>query len=105
MAARGIAAPEAGDAYTRAYILSQQVGETPQLFHALWGLFRFHGAQAQLHTTGELCQQLFQLAQRQHDLALVLTAHLALRMNASAAPIFSPCWPRRMARQGSPKLA
>ena len=35
-------APEAGEAYTQAYALCQQLGETPWLFEALWGLTLFH---------------------------------------------------------------
>ena len=42
MAAQGVASPEVGDVYTRAHTLCQQVGETPQRFRALWGLFTFH---------------------------------------------------------------
>ena len=39
MATKGYAAPEVGKAYTRARELCQQVGETPQLFPVLWGLW------------------------------------------------------------------
>ena len=42
MAAKGMASPEAGEAYSRAYTLCQQVEETPQRFRVLWGLFVFH---------------------------------------------------------------
>ena len=42
MAAKGQAAPEVGQAYTRARELCQQVGETPQLFPMLFGLWRFY---------------------------------------------------------------
>ncbi len=34
---KGHAAPEVEKAYTRAQELCRQVGETPQLFMALWG--------------------------------------------------------------------
>jgi predicted ATPase len=76
MAVQGMASPEAGEAYTWAYALCQQVGETPQLFRVLSGLFVFHSAQARLRTGREISQQLFELAQPQHDPVLVRDSHL-----------------------------
>src|SRR5262245_40154391 len=78
MATQGMASPAAGEAYGRAHALCQQVGETPQLFRALCGLFMFHSAQAQLHTGRAFGQQLFDLAQRQRDPVLVREGHLLL---------------------------
>ena len=82
MAAKGMASREAGEAYSRAHTLCQQVGETPQLFRALWGLIGFHNGQAQLRTGEEWGQQLFDLAQRQHDPVLVQASHLIVGGNA-----------------------
>jgi len=53
------------------------VGEPPQLFQALHGLYRFRGTQAQLRIASELSQQLFQLAHRQHDTVLLREGHMA----------------------------
>jgi predicted ATPase len=78
LAVKGWAAPEVQAAYTRAYVLGQQVGETPQLLQALCGVIRVHSAQGQLRTAGELSQQLLHLAQRQPDPALVLEGHLVM---------------------------
>jgi len=78
LAAKGLAAPEVGDVYSRALALCQQVGETPKLFPVLWGLIQFHCAQGQLHTAGELSQQLLHLAQRQPNTVLPLESQLAL---------------------------
>jgi predicted ATPase len=78
MATQGMASPAAGEAYSRAHALCQQVGETPQLFRALCGLFTFHSAQAQLHTGRAFGQQLFDLAQRQRDPVLVREGHVLL---------------------------
>jgi predicted ATPase len=44
----------------------------------LKGLYRFHATQARLSTAEELAQQLFHLAQRQHDATIFQEAHLAL---------------------------
>jgi class 3 adenylate cyclase/predicted ATPase len=54
MATKGIAAPEVEKAYARARELCRQVGETPELFSVLWGLWYFYFARAQLQTAREL---------------------------------------------------
>ena len=75
---KGIAAPEVERAYTQAYALCQQVGETPQLVPVLYGLFRFYFARPQLHTAREFGDTLLRLAQRADDPALAVIAHYAL---------------------------
>ena len=76
--AKGQAAPEVEHAYTQAYALCQQVGETPQLAQVLLGLWRFYIARSQLHTAREIGETLLRLAQRAHDHALFFIAHYAL---------------------------
>jgi TOMM system kinase/cyclase fusion protein len=78
MAARGQGAPEVGQAYARARELCRQVGETPQLFPVLFGLWRFYLMRAEYQTARELAEQCLSLAQRVHDPALLLEAHFAL---------------------------
>jgi predicted ATPase/class 3 adenylate cyclase len=76
--AKGLTAPEAEHAYTQAYALCQQAGETPQLAQVLLGLWRYYNARAQLHTAREFGETLLCLAQRAHDPALAVLAHYAL---------------------------
>ncbi|MBE9508851.1 MAG: AAA family ATPase, partial [Chloroflexi bacterium] len=64
MAVKGQSSPDTEWAYARARELCQQVGETPQLFPVLHGLWRFYMVRAELQTTRELAEQLFSLAQR-----------------------------------------
>ena len=78
IATKGYAAPEVERAYTRARELCQQVGETPQLFPVLWGLWKFYLVRAELQTARELGEQLLSLAQSVQDPALLLEAHHAL---------------------------
>jgi predicted ATPase len=78
MAAKGMASPEAGDAYARAHALCHQMEETPQLFRVLLGLFVFQSAQGRLRIGEALGQQLFDLAQLQHDPVLLVEGHLAV---------------------------
>src|SRR6266545_2228686 len=76
--AKGHAAPEVEHAYTQARALCQQVGETPELVPALFGLWRFYLGRLQLHTARELGDTLLRLAQRAADPALSVIAHYAL---------------------------
>jgi predicted ATPase len=75
MAVKGFASPDTERAYARARELCQQLGETPQFFPVLHGLWRFHMVRAQFQATRELAEQLFSLAQRAEDPALLLEAH------------------------------
>ena len=77
-ATRGIAAPEVGKIYGRARELCQQVGESPQLFLVLWGLWNFYAVAAEFQTARELGEQLFILAQRLQTPAQRMEAHRAL---------------------------
>ncbi len=75
---KGYAAPEVEKTYARARELCQQIGETPQLFAVLWGLWVFYFVRGELETARELGEQLFSLAQGVQNPALLLEAHVAL---------------------------
>jgi len=75
---QGYAAPVVLHAYARARELCQQVGETPQLFQVLRGLWVFYLIRVELQTARELGEQLLTLAQHVGDPALRLEAHSAL---------------------------
>jgi len=76
--AKGLAAPEVEHAYTQAYALCQQVGETPELAPVLYGLWRFYTVRLQLHTAREIGDTLLGLAQQAHDPGLVVITHNVL---------------------------
>jgi predicted ATPase len=78
VATKGFAAPAVGHVYARARALCQQVGDTPQFFPALWGLWVFYNVRGELRTAQELGEHLLSLAQRASDPALLLQAHHAL---------------------------
>jgi hypothetical protein len=77
-ATKGLGAPDVGDAYTRAYTLCQQVGETPQLARVVWGLSQFHMAQGRMAPAGEWAQRLLDLAQRQPDTDFLVEGHFVM---------------------------
>ena len=78
MATKGAGAPEVERTYARARELCQQVGETPQLFPVLCGLWLFYLVRAQLQTARKLGEELLNLAQRMQDAICLLEAHRAL---------------------------
>ncbi len=75
---KGQAASEVEHAYTQAYTLCQQVGETRQLAQVLSGLRQFYVARVQLHTAREISATLLRLVERTHDPALSAIAHYDL---------------------------
>lgn len=62
MATKGFAAPEVEQAFQRAYTLCQQLGETPELFPVLTGLWAFSFARGELRTTRALAEQALRVA-------------------------------------------
>jgi tetratricopeptide (TPR) repeat protein len=75
---KGMAAPEVEQAYTQARALCQQVGETPQRFRALYGLWSFYNGRAMHRPAQDLGEQLLRLARAQQEPRALLTAHWAL---------------------------
>ncbi|MSQ47217.1 MAG: adenylate/guanylate cyclase domain-containing protein [Deltaproteobacteria bacterium] len=77
-ATKGFAAPEVERSYARAHELCRELGETPQLFPVLWGLWAFYLVRAEIPTAHETSGQLLILAQSANDSTLQLEAHDAL---------------------------
>ena len=78
IATKAYAAPEVGNVYLRARELCEQVGDSPELFPTLYGLWSFYVARAEHRTAHELGEQLLQLAQSRRDSALLVEAHYVL---------------------------
>jgi len=78
MSTQGFAAPQVQQTYAHAHRLCQQLGQTPQLFPALWGLRSFYHVRAEYHTAREIAEQLLQLAQTTQNTDLLVEGHLAL---------------------------
>src|SRR5262249_30500716 len=64
IAAKGQAAAEVGQAYSRARALCQQMEAVPQLCRVLWGLLHFHTVRAEVQSMRELSEALLTIAQR-----------------------------------------
>jgi len=75
---KGHTAPELESRYTRAYELSQQVGESRQQFSALMSLWRLSINRARIPQACELAEQCVALAQHGPDPELLQDAHRML---------------------------
>jgi predicted ATPase len=75
---KGWAAPEVERAFARSHELCERLGDPPELFPALYGLFTVHYLRGDLRRAVELAEQLMRRAQSADDPALLLSAHLAL---------------------------
>lgn len=75
---QGYAAPEVQHAYTQAYHLGQQLGDTPQLFPVLHGLWAFYCVRAEHHIARELAERCLHIALADRDATLMAEAHYAL---------------------------
>ena len=78
MTIKGWAAAEVEQAYARARTLCQEVGETPQLFPALWGLWLFAWGRGDVSQAKAIADELLARAERTADTGLLLQGHHAL---------------------------
>ena len=78
IAVKGWAAPEVERAYTRTRELCERLGDPPELFPALLGLWSVYYLRGELRKAYELAEQLLRRAQSANNPALLLFAHLAL---------------------------
>jgi class 3 adenylate cyclase/tetratricopeptide (TPR) repeat protein len=77
MPTKGYAAPEVETVYSRVRELYNEVGESPQFFPMLFGLWQFYAVRAEYNTARELGEQLISLARSAQDPALLIEAHVA----------------------------
>jgi predicted ATPase len=77
IAIKGYAAPEVERAYTRARELCEQLGDTPEIFLALHGLWLLFLVPGELRKAYEIAEQLLRRAQGAHDQAPLIYAQLA----------------------------
>lgn len=77
-AINGWASLEVERAYARAHTLARDVGDAPQLFPVLWGLWLYYWGRAELGRAHALGKHLLRLAEQDGDRALFLQAHHTL---------------------------
>jgi len=74
IAARGYAAPEVGPVFSRAHVLCERVGQTPQLFAMMWGNFAFHIVRGDFRICTELADEAMAFAERLNDPGILMEA-------------------------------
>ena len=77
IAIKGLAALEVERAYTRARELCEILGDPPEVFPALWGLWAVHLVRAELRRASELAEQLLRRAQSAHEPVRLIYARMA----------------------------
>src|SRR5262249_2715810 len=75
--AKGFAAPEVLDAYAKAELLCDRLGERAEIFPAIWGQWLFWHGRGELGRARRLCSRLLGLAKSSAGASLVLQAPLA----------------------------
>jgi predicted ATPase len=90
-ASKGFAAPEVQATYDRIYLLSQQVGETPQLFFTRSLLGSYYMTSGQYHNSLKLGQKNFEMGQRLQDGLQTALARLIMAANYSQLDEFDRC--------------
>jgi predicted ATPase len=70
----GFGSREVEAVYTRAQTLCRQIGDTPQVFPVMWGLWQYWLSRAEYATALDLSRQLVAMAQKVDDRALLLMA-------------------------------
>jgi class 3 adenylate cyclase/tetratricopeptide (TPR) repeat protein len=74
----GWGSPQAERAYARVRELSDQVGDAPELFPGLFGLWAIYNARAKIRISYPMAQQLLRRAQNVNDDARLIYANLAM---------------------------
>jgi predicted ATPase/DNA-binding winged helix-turn-helix (wHTH) protein len=80
IATEGYAAEAVGAVYTRARVLCQQMGETPDLSEVLWGLWAFHILRAELGKAREIAEEFLRLSERLPYPGLAMRGHVAMEI-------------------------
>jgi predicted ATPase len=78
MAVKAYAGPEAERAYTRARELCERLGDPPEFFPVLYGLWVVYLVRGELPRAYELAEELLRRAESAHDATLLMYARYAL---------------------------
>jgi serine/threonine protein kinase/tetratricopeptide (TPR) repeat protein len=75
---KGTATPEMGESMNRARGICEQIGDSPQLFPVIWGLWAYYLVGAELQEARQMAEKTFRLAQSVKDPVLLVGAHYAM---------------------------
>jgi predicted ATPase len=77
-ATKGYAAVEVGNAYLRSRQLCQQLGDTPDVSEALWGLWAFHTVRTEFGTARDIAEEFLGLGERLPYAEIAMRGHLMM---------------------------
>jgi predicted ATPase len=83
-AAKGWAAAETGTALMRARELCGEIGDTPQMFEVLYGVWNYFYVAGDLHAGLELAEKCFELVRHEGKRTRLVAAHSALGQNLTS---------------------
>jgi DNA-binding winged helix-turn-helix (wHTH) protein/predicted ATPase len=86
---QGFAAPEVGDVYARALVLSERIGNVPERFVAVGGLEAFYSLRGDLPTASTLARRLLELGRESGERARLIEGHHAMGCNRLRAADFA----------------
>ena len=89
IAAKGSAATETGEAYTRARELWERLGSPTEFLHLLFGQSRFHGYRGEYELAQRLDEDLLRLSRERNDSSGLVLGHLSLGRNLMFAGGFA----------------
>ncbi len=79
--AKGYSAPETGKALMRARDLCREVGETPQTFEVLYGVWNYHFVAGEVRDAYDIAEECLNLLQPDGARARLIAAHSAIGQN------------------------
>jgi tetratricopeptide (TPR) repeat protein len=75
---KGSATPEMGESMQRARAICEHMGDIPQLFPVIWGLWAYYVVGAELSEAREMAEKTLRLAEAVNDPVLLIGAHYAM---------------------------
>jgi DNA-binding winged helix-turn-helix (wHTH) protein/predicted ATPase len=82
IAIEGYAAAQVGSVYLKARELTQQLGDSPDVSEALWGLWTFYTLRAEFGTARTIAEEYLLLAERLPYPGLAMRAHWAMEITS-----------------------
>ncbi|MEW6208099.1 MAG: AAA family ATPase [Acidobacteriota bacterium] len=90
IAIEGYASSDVGNVYLRARELCQQLGDTPDVSEALWGLRAFYISRAELGKAREIAEEFLSLSERLPYPGLAMRGHFAMEIALVHLGEFAP---------------
>jgi adenylate cyclase len=75
---KGTATPEMGESMKRSREICEQIGDSPQLFPVIWGLWAYYLVGAEVQDAWQMAEKALRLAQSVNDPAFLVGAHYAM---------------------------